>query len=262
MKNRGQYNIRKRDFRLMTNDAKKGLLVALLLIIAIVFSVNGLPKVFSGKNQLMQQSYARQGMVREAGDDLMAMARDTVKILNEPAPHEIAPPTVEKIIEKPIVVKKIDEPNPVTKNQTYVVQANDNLASIAQKFYGKELGNTLSNIEKIAKANNLGSSDFILMGQKLIIPPLTQQHLEETGAFAAVKEFFAGSIRNKISLPTVSASQKVNKGQHIVKPEDTLWKIAKKTLGDGSRYKEIARLNNLRNSDSLQVGNKLLLPKR
>jgi len=210
----------------MTNDAKKGLLVALLLIVAIVFAVNGLPKVFSGNNPLTQQSYARPGIVRETGDDLMAMARDTVKILNEPAPQEIAPAVaVEKIIEKPIVVKKADEPTPVTEKQIYVVQANDNLADIAKKFYGDELGNKLSNIAKIAKANELGSSDFIF------------------------------------SLPTVSASQKVSKGQYAVTAGDTLWKIAKKTLGDGNRYKELAKLNHLKDSDSLQVGDLLLLPR-
>lgn len=245
----------------MTNDAKKGLLVALLLIVAIVFAVNGLPKVFSGNNPLTQQSYARPGIVRETGDDLMAMARDTVKILNEPAPQEITPPAVEKIIEKPIVVKKADEPTPVTEKQIYVVQANDNLADIAKKFYGDELGNKLSNIAKIAKANELGSSDFILMGQELVIPPLQKQKLEETGKFEAVKKFFTSNIRNKISLPTVSASQKVSKGQYAVTAGDTLWKIAKKTLGDGNRYKELAKLNHLKDSDSLQVGDLLLLPR-
>lgn len=47
-----------------------------------------------------------------------------------------------------------------------------------------------------------------------------------------------------------------------VKRGESLWKIAKKELGDGNRYIEIAKLNNLAsNMGNLRVGQKLLLPK-
>lgn len=47
---------------------------------------------------------------------------------------------------------------------------------------------------------------------------------------------------------------------YVVKPGDSLWKIAKTQLNDGSRYKEIAQLNNIANPDRISVGMTLLLP--
>ncbi|MGG4344917.1 LysM peptidoglycan-binding domain-containing protein [Paenibacillus lautus] len=43
---------------------------------------------------------------------------------------------------------------------------------------------------------------------------------------------------------------------------DSLWKIAKKTLGDGDRWPEIQKLNNMKDSDlkKLQVGKTLKIP--
>ncbi|MEU1908097.1 LysM peptidoglycan-binding domain-containing protein [Streptomyces hygroscopicus] len=43
---------------------------------------------------------------------------------------------------------------------------------------------------------------------------------------------------------------------------DTLWSIAASKLGDGSRYKEIAKLNGLKDADDISVGQKLKLPKK
>ena len=41
---------------------------------------------------------------------------------------------------------------------------------------------------------------------------------------------------------------------------DTLWGIAKRYYGNGSRYPEIARANNIANPDIIHVGQKLLIP--
>lgn len=47
---------------------------------------------------------------------------------------------------------------------------------------------------------------------------------------------------------------------YTVSPNDTLWIIAKKTLGDGGRYGEIAALNGVSNPNNLTVGQVLTLP--
>ena len=47
---------------------------------------------------------------------------------------------------------------------------------------------------------------------------------------------------------------------HTVVKGDTLWAIAKKYLGDGSRYKEIVTLNGLK-SNVIISGQKLKIPK-
>ena len=41
---------------------------------------------------------------------------------------------------------------------------------------------------------------------------------------------------------------------------DTLWAIAEKFLGDGNRYPEIAKLNNIPNPDLINVGQVLTIP--
>lgn len=47
---------------------------------------------------------------------------------------------------------------------------------------------------------------------------------------------------------------------HTVVKGDTLWAIAKKYYGDGNRYPEIARANNIANPNIISVGQKLLIP--
>ncbi len=47
---------------------------------------------------------------------------------------------------------------------------------------------------------------------------------------------------------------------HTVVKGDTLWDIAKKYYGDGNRYPEIVRANNIANPNIISVGQKLLIP--
>lgn len=47
---------------------------------------------------------------------------------------------------------------------------------------------------------------------------------------------------------------------HIVVRGDTLWGIAKRYYGNGNRYPEIAKANNISNPDIIHVGQKLLIP--
>ena len=55
-------------------------------------------------------------------------------------------------------------------------------------------------------------------------------------------------------------TSKENKKTYVVKNGDSLWKIARKELNDGSRYNEIAKLNGIDNPDVISVGKTLLLP--
>lgn len=50
------------------------------------------------------------------------------------------------------------------------------------------------------------------------------------------------------------ASNKITASTHTVKSGETLWAICQKELGDGSKYKEIAALNNLSNPNLIKVG--------
>lgn len=46
---------------------------------------------------------------------------------------------------------------------------------------------------------------------------------------------------------------------YIVKQGDTLWSICKKELGNGDKWRDVAKLNNIKNPDLIQVGQKLRL---
>lgn len=54
--------------------------------------------------------------------------------------------------------------------------------------------------------------------------------------------------------PTATTNYKVVSG-------DSLWKIAKRVYGDGSKYLEIAKINNIVNPNLILVGQELILPK-
>lgn len=51
-----------------------------------------------------------------------------------------------------------------------------------------------------------------------------------------------------------------NKTYYTVVKGDTLWAIAKKYYGDGNKYPEIAKANNISNANIISVGQKLLIP--
>ena len=49
--------------------------------------------------------------------------------------------------------------------------------------------------------------------------------------------------------------------EYIVQAGDTLWKIAEENLGDPTRFPEIMDLNNLKRSEPIHPGQRILLPK-
>lgn len=55
------------------------------------------------------------------------------------------------------------------------------------------------------------------------------------------------------------ASTKTTPKSVVVKKGDTLWNLCKQHLGDGSKYKEIAKLNNLANANLIYPGQTLRL---
>ena len=61
-------------------------------------------------------------------------------------------------------------------------------------------------------------------------------------------------VNSKLGVPNKSTTY------HTVVKGDTLWAIAKKYYGDGNRYSEIAKANNIANANIISIGQKLLIP--
>jgi LysM repeat protein len=153
------------------------------------------------------------------------------------------------------------------KVRVYVVKEGDNLGSIAQKLYGPEEGNKRATVTQIFEANRktLSSPDEIIVGQKLIIPPLRAAAPDRSKIGSVLSDAMFEKVKS------IGRKHLSNLGQgseqsasYVVREGDSLWKIAAAQLGSGSRYGEIAKLNGdvLEDEDTVVVGMRLKMPPR
>ena len=84
---------------------------------------------------------------------------------------------------------------------------------------------------------------------------LELREYRESGT-AAVVSSGAGSAAQKAAAEKNPAAPAV----YVVKKGDTLWAIARRFLGDGRRYREIAAANSVRNPNLIFPGQKLRIP--
>jgi nucleoid-associated protein YgaU len=257
----------------MTADAKIGLLLALVFIVAITFVINGLPEFLSKKDKepqtityVSQYKPAEPGIVGQSRNIAVALnQKETAPAVEEQTQSPPPSPAYQTILPAASeVVKSVSEQAPVQQTVVvaapavqssltiYEVSKGDSLAQIAQKFYGPQEGNKLVNIQKIYEANKktLKSINDLQVGQKLVIPPLKtkEQALLKTGLFEKVE---------KETKPAAASSK-----EYIIKDGDSLWQIAATYLGNGLRYEEIAAMNGNIDPDNLIVGTKIKLPAR
>ena len=280
----------------MTSDAKIGLLLGLVFIFIIAFIINGLPRFRSNTNN----NELTTNMVNSPNDSMGIAAKErkaqAVFDLVERVPQERADevPVVSKnegairfkmpfsqgtsIVKDDLIVKtandrfkpaapesetKVNKSNPALP-KTYVVSEGDNLAAIAQKFYGPDAGNKKINVMRIFEANRklLKSLDEIYVGQKLTIPPL----IDKSGSVFSGSLFEkVKSIGRKLTSSDTSKTPRARRNkQYVIQEGDSLWRIAVEQLGDGTRYKELSELNAdvLGNEDYLAVGLSLRIPAR
>ena len=270
----------------MTTDAKIGLLLALIFVVAITFVINGLPDFLNKNNKTpdttgyvnhyKEQQPALVGASRNIAPALshkpvITVVTETPKVdqngTSAGVGYQTLLPAAEEVVKKDALATEIVQKEPVeikTAEQqplsvVYVVCPGDSLAEIAKKIYGPEYGNKLAAVEKIynANKNTLESIDQIQVGQKLVIPPLEKQTntLLKTGLFEKVPKGTPSQ--------TPQPSQEQLR-QYIVKESDSLWQIATEQLGNGNRYEEIIELNKsvITDADKLAIGMKLKLPAR
>lgn len=125
-----------------------------------------------------------------------------------------------------------------TSNQmpkTYTVKQGEDLWSISEKIYGSGY-----NWVDLAKANNLTNPDVLFVGTKLTVPNVLPK-----------KPIIS---QMKVSNPITSNTYTVVKG-------DYLWAISLRAYGDGYKWVEIAKANNLTNPNLIFSGNVLKLPR-
>ena len=123
----------------------------------------------------------------------------------------------------------------------YTVEAGESLWTIAEKQYGSGY-----NWVDIAQENSLSNPSMIVEGQELIIPDVEPKLTTVSENEVIASEELPDAI--------TGATYTVVKG-------DNLWDIAVRAYGDGYKWVEIAKENNLTNPNLIYSGNVLSLPK-
>lgn len=125
--------------------------------------------------------------------------------------------------------------------KTHQVAQGETLWGISEKYYG-----TGYSWVQIAETNSLQSPDLIETDQTLTLPEA------EVGAAAVSPE--PTKAPSPSGLIAEATTYTVVKGDH-------LWGIAVRAYGDGYKWVEIARVNNLKNPNLLFVDTVLTLPR-
>ena len=122
----------------------------------------------------------------------------------------------------------------------YIVKPGDSLWTISENIYKSGY-----NWADIASANNLESPELIFAGTKLEIPKLQAKTTEAN----AEKSF------------EQSTNSSITDSSYIVTKGDNLWEIAVRAYGDGYRWVDIAKVNNLANPNLIHPGNIFAIPR-
>ena len=122
--------------------------------------------------------------------------------------------------------------------KTYEVKAGDDLWTISEKIYGSGY-----NWVDLASANKMENPQLLFVGTKLTVPDVKVKVVVENAKEAE------GNAN-----PITTVTYTVQKG-------DYLWNIAVRAYGDGFKWVEIAKANNLTNPDIIHSGNTLKLPR-
>jgi nucleoid-associated protein YgaU len=283
----------------MTSEAKIGLLLGLVFIFIIAFVINGLPSFWNKTNsnelttvaggpandtlglgegeRTAQETIEKmepaasesaagtqniQGDVRFAAE----LPKDSTKTVQT---TELQQTTVAQAPPSEVIAENSSEitaQSPATEQQTYVVCNGDSLYTIAKKFYGAAEANRKSTLDMLFRANRstMKSPHTLKIGQKLVIPPLSakssQKSRIENVSVTTTKKVQSTDVQQ---LSADDGTPKQTR-DYVVQNGDSLWKIAAKQLGNGSRYDEIIEMNSdvLQNEDNLTVGMHLKLPAR
>jgi nucleoid-associated protein YgaU len=128
----------------------------------------------------------------------------------------------------------------------------------------KESNQRANNIRIFETTRKLPTSPhYIYVGQRLNIPQLRDSGSDKIKIWGIFPSSMFEQVESigKRHIPTDNHKVKQD-GRYIVREGDNLWRIAAEQLGDGSRYKEISKLNAdvLEDDDSLAIGMRLSLP--
>ncbi len=173
----------------------------------------------------------------------------------------------------PTVETPANDTGKVALPTTHVVAEGEDLWTISEKYYDSGY-----NWVDIAEANELSSPGNIAVGQELTIPNVDSKTIgneladksENTEATQTVTP--EPTVNEKLSKNTaetngqetqesVDHDKAITGDTYTVVRGDSLWSIAQRAYGDGNRWVDIARANNLANPRIIHAGNVFTLPR-
>jgi nucleoid-associated protein YgaU len=143
----------------------------------------------------------------------------------------------------------VETPKPIDELAKYTVQGKESLRSIAKKWL-KDEGLWKELLER--NKDRIIDPDRLSRGSTLVFPRSKVPAEAEPEAPSTVP----GSLKKEtMETATLPASEK----KYVVKPGDTLYSIASRELGKGTRWVEIARLNGIK-GEAVRKGQTILIP--
>jgi LysM repeat protein len=136
-------------------------------------------------------------------------------------------------------------PGKTAGGTSYTVRPGDTLWAIAQRLLGDG-----SRYPELAKLNNLKDASSLVPGQVLRVVGATKQQEPRVTTPKKDEPEDAVAVTPKAPKPRT----------HTVRRGESLWAIAAATLGDGSRYRELATLNHIANPSHIVAGQVIKLP--
>lgn len=149
---------------------------------------------------------------------------------------------MEKVGDVVVEVKEDGKKYPAELPETVKVEKGENLWTIAEKQYGSGY-----NWVDIAKENKLANANILVEGQELKLPKTAVITLEQT------------TVPEKAEMQAVEPS--ITGDTYTVVKGDHLWKIAVSAYGDGYKWSEIAKANEIAHPNYIEVGQVLKLPR-
>ncbi len=150
--------------------------------------------------------------------------------------EEITPEAAQEEAEIIFEENETGEKVPNNLPATHKVTSSENLWKIAEKYYTSGY-----NWVDIARENELSNANIVVVGQELIIPKVAVRK-----PLAEVKKVAGAAITEE--------TYKVQKG-------DNLWEICVRAYGDGYKWIDVAKVNNLANPNLILVDQELKLPR-
>lgn len=137
----------------------------------------------------------------------------------------------------PAEVEKVSQEQLATLPTKHTIAEGEDLWTISEKYYKSGY-----NWVDIASENELANPDVLAAGTELTIPNVEPKVSAQEPQIGGVAVSIQGDA-------------------YTVVTGDNLWDIAVRAYGDGFKWAEISKANNLANPDLIHAGNVLKLPR-